>query len=43
MEFVQHYKATLARFFADNNLVRVSGRLHGDKLLLSLKDIPEGE
>jgi hypothetical protein len=43
MERVQRYNDTLARFFPDNKLVRVSARVHGDKLLLSLKDIPEGE
>jgi hypothetical protein len=43
MERIARYNATLARFFPDNKLVRVSARVHGDKLLLSLKDIPEGE
>ncbi|HEX8704099.1 MAG TPA: hypothetical protein VF815_35030 [Myxococcaceae bacterium] len=40
---IERYNSTLARFFPDNKLVRVTGRIHGDKLLLSLKDIPEGE
>jgi len=43
MERIQRYNDTLARFFPDNKFVRVSARVHGDKLLLSLRDIPEGE
>jgi hypothetical protein len=42
-ERIERYSATLARFFPENKLVRVSARVHDNKLLLSLRDIPETE
>jgi hypothetical protein len=40
---IQHYHDTLERFFPDNKRMRLKARLQSDRLLLSLKDIPEKE